>query len=220
MQVEPLGRLRAEYDYVAQEDNELSFNEDEQLLLLSRLNDDSWWLVKNMAGLVGLVPSNYLKELEEAVVESEIAEIDELPVDFPQESDKESIELLKEDSPPLWIDTVTIVKEWPYSVLGKGSDARNGSILITKDNILAFVSIEDRSDVLFWTPLTDIISYDRDYQLLTVRCEMDEQRLHLKVGSKDGDAEELLKAIHASGPVQQSKNAFITSFILAFATPR
>lgn len=58
-------RARAEYDYEAQEDNEISFIEGEILTNIEKLDPD-WWLVTNSKGQQGLVPSNYLQIIEEA----------------------------------------------------------------------------------------------------------------------------------------------------------
>ncbi|KAJ9647611.1 actin binding protein [Knufia peltigerae] len=57
-------RARAEYDYEAAEDNEVSLREGELVSDIQRIDPD-WWLVKNEAGQTGLVPSNYLTMLEE-----------------------------------------------------------------------------------------------------------------------------------------------------------
>ncbi|KIW17002.1 hypothetical protein PV08_04193 [Exophiala spinifera] len=56
-------RARAEYDYEAAEDNEVSLREGELVSDIQRIDPD-WWLVKNEAGQTGLVPSNYLTLLE------------------------------------------------------------------------------------------------------------------------------------------------------------
>lgn len=55
--------LKAAYDYEEQEANELSMQEGDAIYLLSRIDDD-WWLVKNAAGLFGLVPASYLESME------------------------------------------------------------------------------------------------------------------------------------------------------------
>ncbi|KIX01804.1 uncharacterized protein Z518_09531 [Rhinocladiella mackenziei CBS 650.93] len=57
-------RARAEYDYEAAEDNEVSLREGEMVTDIQRIDPD-WWLVKNEAGQTGLVPSNYLTVLDD-----------------------------------------------------------------------------------------------------------------------------------------------------------
>ncbi|EXJ86948.1 hypothetical protein A1O3_03902 [Capronia epimyces CBS 606.96] len=57
-------RARAEYDYEAAEDNEVSLHEGEIVTNIQRVDPD-WWIVTNEAGLSGLVPSNYLSILDD-----------------------------------------------------------------------------------------------------------------------------------------------------------
>lgn len=57
-------RARAEFDYDAQEDNEISFQEGEVLTDVQKLDPD-WWMVTNSKGQQGLVPSNYLQLIED-----------------------------------------------------------------------------------------------------------------------------------------------------------
>ncbi|KAJ4557809.1 actin binding protein [Exophiala dermatitidis] len=57
-------RARAEYDYEAAEDNEVSLREGEIVTNIQRVDPD-WWVVTNESGLSGLVPSNYLSVLED-----------------------------------------------------------------------------------------------------------------------------------------------------------
>lgn len=57
-------RAVAEYDYEAAEDNEVSLREGEIVTNIDRVDPD-WWVVTNEHGQSGLVPSNYLKVLED-----------------------------------------------------------------------------------------------------------------------------------------------------------
>lgn len=61
-------RARAEFDYEAAEENEISFQEGEILTDIQKVDPD-WWLVTNVHGQQGLVPSNYLKLIEEEEAE-------------------------------------------------------------------------------------------------------------------------------------------------------
>ena len=60
--VEPISYAKAQYDYEAIGDGELTIKEDDQLLVLEK--DDDWWLVKSTKpdSRLGLVPGNYLEE--------------------------------------------------------------------------------------------------------------------------------------------------------------
>lgn len=59
--MEEIETLTTLYEYVAQEDNELGFNEGETLFLLSKIDTD-WWLVRNDSFQFGLIPANYVEE--------------------------------------------------------------------------------------------------------------------------------------------------------------
>lgn len=58
-----MGRVRAEYDYVAQQEEELSFEEGDEMDLLET-DDPDWYLVKLNNGQIGLAPSNYVEPME------------------------------------------------------------------------------------------------------------------------------------------------------------
>lgn len=57
--------MRAEYAYEAQQDEEVSFEEDEEMTLYEK-DDADWYLVQLKSGVIGLAPSNYIKEVREA----------------------------------------------------------------------------------------------------------------------------------------------------------
>lgn len=56
-------RAKAEYDYEAAEDNEVSLREGEIVSNIEKIDPD-WWVVTNEKGQSGLVPANYLVALE------------------------------------------------------------------------------------------------------------------------------------------------------------
>ena len=58
------GRAKAEYDYEAAEDNEVSLREGEIVTNVEKVDLD-WWVVTNEQGQSGLVPSNYLNDVDE-----------------------------------------------------------------------------------------------------------------------------------------------------------
>jgi hypothetical protein len=60
----PIGRVRAEYDYTAQQEEELSFQEGQEMDLLEQ-DDPDWYLVKLDNGDIGLAPSNYVASAED-----------------------------------------------------------------------------------------------------------------------------------------------------------
>ena len=50
--------MRAVYDYVASQPEDLSMTKGEVLLILEE--QPNWWKAKNKLGQIGFVPSNYL----------------------------------------------------------------------------------------------------------------------------------------------------------------
>ncbi|KAI8085032.1 uncharacterized protein BX664DRAFT_338374 [Halteromyces radiatus] len=67
-EVSPIGKVRAEYDYDAQQEEELSFTEGQEMWLLER-DDPDWYLVKLDTGDIGLAPANYVLVIEDAIEE-------------------------------------------------------------------------------------------------------------------------------------------------------
>jgi hypothetical protein len=62
--------VRAEYDYQAQQEEEISFEEGDEMDLLER-DDPDWYLVKHIHGQVGLAPSNYVQLSEQYEIQQE-----------------------------------------------------------------------------------------------------------------------------------------------------
>ncbi|KAI9308328.1 hypothetical protein BJ944DRAFT_260437 [Cunninghamella echinulata] len=62
-EVTPIGKVRAEYDYDAQQEEELSFTEGQELWLIEQ-DDPDWYLVKLENGDIGLAPSNYVQIMD------------------------------------------------------------------------------------------------------------------------------------------------------------
>ncbi|GAA5807961.1 hypothetical protein MFLAVUS_011464 [Mucor flavus] len=78
-EVTPIGRVRAEYDYAAQQEEELSFEEGEEMDLLET-DDPDWYLVKLANGQIGLAPSNYVDPIEQTEPHSAIPAAAAAPV--------------------------------------------------------------------------------------------------------------------------------------------
>lgn len=59
--LECLAVMKVGFDYTANEQNELDLKEGGLVYVMSRVEEE-WWLVRNEAGIYGLVPANYLEE--------------------------------------------------------------------------------------------------------------------------------------------------------------
>ncbi|KAL9538294.1 hypothetical protein MBANPS3_011040 [Mucor bainieri] len=77
-QVTPIGRVRAEFDYAAQQEEELSFEEGDEMDLLEQ-DDPDWFLVKSSKGEIGLAPSNYVQDAEDHFEEAQEQQQDPIP---------------------------------------------------------------------------------------------------------------------------------------------
>lgn len=62
--------MRAEFDYAAQQEEELSFEEGEEMDLLEQ-DDPDWFLVKSSKGEIGLAPSNYVQDADDHFEEAQ-----------------------------------------------------------------------------------------------------------------------------------------------------
>jgi hypothetical protein len=54
--------VSAQYDYTAQQEEEVSFVEGDTMVLYDK-DDPDWYLVKLENGEIGLAPSNYVEEV-------------------------------------------------------------------------------------------------------------------------------------------------------------
>ncbi|KAF7732290.1 cytoskeletal protein binding protein [Apophysomyces ossiformis] len=63
-EADSIGAVKALYDYQAQQEEELTIKEDD-ILILYENDDPDWFLVKSEQGHIGLVPSNYIEEIND-----------------------------------------------------------------------------------------------------------------------------------------------------------
>ncbi|KAI7850276.1 hypothetical protein BDC45DRAFT_609014 [Circinella umbellata] len=66
-EAEPIGTIEALYDYTALQDEELSFKEND-IMILYENDDEDWFLAKEKGGSIGLVPSNYIQQVSNKTV--------------------------------------------------------------------------------------------------------------------------------------------------------
>jgi hypothetical protein len=55
------------YAYTAQQSDELTIREDDELFVLDKHLDDSgnWWKARDAFGNIGIIPATYVQELEQ-----------------------------------------------------------------------------------------------------------------------------------------------------------
>ncbi|KAG2221532.1 hypothetical protein INT45_004526 [Circinella minor] len=92
----PIGQVRAEFDYDAQHEEELSFNEGQEMFVLER--DDPDWLLVRLTdnGQIGLAPSNYVETISDnnnrAVPPSSAAALETMEEQQPYEEEEQHYE--------------------------------------------------------------------------------------------------------------------------------
>lgn len=124
----------AQFDYDAQEDNELNFKGGDCLHLLSKIDEnEEWWLMKNSQGLFGLIPANYV--------------MPENADPRPPQSDQTSVDELNIFQSPLLPTKGTLKslfpaskskKKWPAELV-QGSSKIKGKLHLLDGTSVAFV---------------------------------------------------------------------------------
>ena len=120
--LECLAVMKAGFDYTANEQNELDLGEGELVYVMSRVEEE-WWLVRNEAGVYGLVPVSYLEE--------------------PSKENKSTQEIHFE-------------KHWKGKYVD-GKKKFEGVLGLTDDEHVAFLS---QSNALFMVPLKSAIGFE------------------------------------------------------------
>jgi hypothetical protein len=142
-----VGLIRAIYEYVAQEDNEVPFAEGDLLTLLDRLDED-WWLVRNSAGQYGLVPSNYVQDANATENEGDddgSENIFKVPKPVPMHANAE----LKTLFP-----NVEAKKKWSAELHIEKKVKVKGKLLVLENGIVVFVHGKEK--VKLWR-VTDLL---------------------------------------------------------------
>ncbi len=60
----PKFRVVGTFTFTAEEDDELSFVEGEELTIIDQMGDGQWWVARNAAGKQGMIPHNYVRMLD------------------------------------------------------------------------------------------------------------------------------------------------------------
>lgn len=164
--------IEAIYDYVAQEENELTINEGEQLWILDS-NDTDWWLVKaHNNGLCGLVPKIYLNINTDNPFNEDM-----IIKPQPQKSEdlKGSIANLEDlvEKQPLSKNEI-ILHKWHglYHEGGKGGKKIKGRIVIYQD-LEELYFLDKQKNILLIHPFSSIVTYDCKNKKLIIKESME-----------------------------------------------
>ncbi|KAI9320560.1 hypothetical protein BX666DRAFT_1909141 [Dichotomocladium elegans] len=156
-ETEPIGTVEALYDYTAQQDEELSFKEND-IMTLYENDDPDWFLVKNKAGSIGLIPSNYIQEVvDQAKVPS--------PIQQPPVAGL--------SAPSVQSDALSSWQVCEYDAEKK--TVKNKGNLLVGNGMLCYGSETDKSSPVRQFPISDVFRYS-----------MDDRNVHLEVSDTAG----------------------------------
>ncbi|KAI9464442.1 hypothetical protein BJY52DRAFT_1249080 [Lactarius psammicola] len=194
--------VKAQYDYDAAAEGELSVKED-QLLLVFGPEEDGWLLVQDKVdGKVGYVPANYIEAVDDAsstaAVPSATSNI--IVPDSPPRPARpvstyvDPAELVRSTASKVKADTI---KTWAVSEIDKKGKKKKGTLGVGNGAIF-FASEADKTPVQKWQ-ISDITSADIDkskHVLIEVGGSA-AASLHFHAGNKD-TAEEILAKLESS----------------------
>ncbi|KZO91376.1 hypothetical protein CALVIDRAFT_505787 [Calocera viscosa TUFC12733] len=189
-EVEPIGIVRALYDYDAGAEGELSIKEGDVLIVYER--EDDWILVKGdqRDSKVGFVPGTYVQDHnpdDAPPAEPASAEPVSNYVD-PQER------VLASAAKPAAADNI---ETWPVTEIDTKGKKKKGTLGIGKGNVF-FASESDKTPVQQWKA-ADItsVSEDKPKHVLLVIAGPNAAELHFNAGSKEV-AQAIVDKAHAS----------------------
>ncbi|KAF8268783.1 hypothetical protein EI94DRAFT_1726772 [Lactarius quietus] len=194
--------VKAQYDYDAAADGELSVKED-QLLLVFGPEEDGWFLVQDkVGGRVGYVPGNYIESVDDAnsTVDVPSATPQIVVPDSPPRRPRpistyvDPAELVRSTASKAKADTI---KTWAISEVDKKGKKKKGTLGVGNGAIF-FASEADKTPVQKWQ-IGDITSADIDkskHILIEVGGAV-AASLHFHAGNKD-TAEEILTKLESS----------------------
>ncbi|KAF8332687.1 uncharacterized protein EI90DRAFT_3054038 [Cantharellus anzutake] len=169
--VEPISYAKAQYDYDASGDGELTIKEEEELLVFEK--DDDWWLVKSNSphGRLGLVPGNYLEEATTPPGEHESPPSVSAYLD-PQERVAQSLDKPRNDG----------IETWSVSEIDKKGKKKKGTLGIGNGAVF-FASESDKTPVRQWPSTSVTIGHaDKPKHIM---LDVGNESLHISTGSKD-----------------------------------
>ncbi|KAG1617912.1 hypothetical protein G6F46_004310 [Rhizopus delemar] len=210
-EVTPIGRVRAEYDYQAQQEEELSFEEGDEMDLLER-DDPDWYLVKHSHGQVGLAPSNYVQLSEQYEIQQEEEEEHEeqphaMPVAPPVNlTTPTSIPspvvqpVLSHSTGPTREMITDDAQSWTvheYDPVKKKKKKGKGNLFIG-NGMLCYGSETDKASPVQQYPILDVKKYLFDSKNLHIEVEGDRQAILDFQASSKSEAKAILVKISDS----------------------
>ncbi|ORZ23245.1 hypothetical protein BCR42DRAFT_446948 [Absidia repens] len=231
-EVTPIGQVRAEYDYDAQQEEELSFSEGQDMWLLES-DDPDWYLVKLNNGAIGLAPANYVQDIEKGAPPHPSINTNASPPVPVQTSVHSSTSAVTPSVTPLSpltqpnMQTKTSAKDiddealsWTvhdYDVIKKKKKKSKGNLLVG-NAMLCYGSETDKTSPVQQYPILDVSKYLFDGKNLHIEIDGSNPAvLDLQASSKS-EAKAILVKITDSRKVAQVAGTHVSQKMVTTAT--
>ncbi|OBZ82343.1 Actin cytoskeleton-regulatory complex protein sla1, partial [Choanephora cucurbitarum] len=218
--IQPIGRVRAEYDYVAQQEEELSFEEGDEMDLLET-DDPDWYLVKTSQGHIGLAPSNYVQTVE-GYEQPTVAAPPAITAITPPPSVPPSAPPAPVMPQPTGREVIADeAQSWnvhEYDPAKKKKKKGKGSLFIG-NGMICYGSETDKASPVQQYHILDVTKYLYDGKILHIEIEGAKQAvLDLQAASKS-EAKAILTKIADSTRAAQASNTHLNSPQQQMAAP-
>ncbi|CEG82222.1 hypothetical protein RMATCC62417_16329 [Rhizopus microsporus] len=209
--VTPIGRIRAEYDYEAQQEEELSFQEGDEMDLLEQ-DDPDWYLVKHTNGQVGLAPSNYVQFIQQEEGEEEEHHSQEKTIPVPPPLPPLNNAITPGSIPPPTVQPILAhstgtrdvinddAQSWTvheYDPAKKKKKKSKGNLFIG-NGMLCYGSETDKTSPVQQYPILDVKKYLFDNKNLHIEIEGDRHAILDFQASSKSEAKAILVKISDS----------------------
>ncbi|KZT62262.1 hypothetical protein CALCODRAFT_490018 [Calocera cornea HHB12733] len=195
-EVEPVGIVKALYDYDANAEGELSVKEGDVLIVYDK--EDDWILVKGdqRDSKVGFVPGTYVQDHNPDEGTSSESTSVQLASNYADPKERVLASVVK----PSVADTI---ETWPVTEIDSKGKKKKGTLGIGKGNVF-FASESDKTPVQQWKS-SDItsVSEDKPKHVMLVIAGPTSAELHFNAGSKD-TAQAIVSKAQSSSGLQQS----------------
>ncbi|ORX52418.1 hypothetical protein DM01DRAFT_1384111 [Hesseltinella vesiculosa] len=225
-EVTPVGMVRAEFDYDAQQEEELSIIEGQEMWVYER-DDPDWFLVKLDTGDLGLVPSNYVQDIDEDAPAPAAPAVDPTPppapvtITPPQPTVQPTLATASPSTPtrgtpvssPKVLDVDDEAQSWTvnvYDVAKKKKKKSKGNLLVG-NGLLCFGSETDKASPVQQYEILDVDKYLMDSKVLHIEINGAQSAvLDLQASSKS-EAKAIINKISESRQLAQRAGTHVKS---------
>ncbi|EJT97499.1 hypothetical protein DACRYDRAFT_119198 [Dacryopinax primogenitus] len=200
-EVQPVGIVKALYDYEANANGELSIKEGDVLIMYEK--EDDWILVKGdqRDSKVGFVPATYVEDHNpDEAPSTEPTPAPEMPASNYVDPQERVLASVAKASPSDNIET------WPVTEIDSKGKKKKGTLGIGKGNVF-FASESDKTPVQQWKAgdITSVIE-DKPKHVMLIIGGVNAAELHFNAGSKEIAQAIVTKAATSGGALQSGSS--------------